>query len=82
MNFDKYIFDWENKLLEENEYFETNKYAFSLLKKAQFILNEHINTFNMETKEKNNMILINDLLTKIYLETSHVELEFNNKYSN
>lgn len=78
MNYEKYIFDWQNELLNEYEYLDTDKYAFSLFKKAKIMLEKHINTYEMDIDERENIKLISNLLTEIYLEISHIELEFDN----
>ena len=81
MNYDKYIFDWQNELLEKDEYLNTNKYAFSLLNKAQNMLKEHIDKYDMNSDAEKNLQLINNLLIEIYHETSYIKLEFDNNLS-
>jgi len=81
MNYEKYIFDWENRLLERNEYLNTEKYAFSLLNKAQCLLKDHIDKYVMSNDEKENLKKVNDIVKRVYLETSHIEIEFTYDYT-
>lgn len=81
MNYNKYLFDWKNQLLEESEYTDTDKYAFSLLNKAQEMLTDHIANYDMTSEQKKSLRDINNLLKEVYLETSHIERKFLDDFS-
>lgn len=80
MNYDKYIFDWENNLLEDDEYGDTSKYAFSLLNKAISMLKKFKNERNPYEDDNKELEKIINILQATYLETSHNELYFDEDY--
>lgn len=80
MNHQKYIADWNNNVLEKEAYGDTEKIAFSYLNVARELLANHMEKYEVEDEELHSLQAIEALLKHSYVESSHLEMSFEEEY--
>ena len=80
MDYSGYIEDWQADLLEKEDYSDTQKIAFSYLNVARDLLSEYKLGFDHEPKQLEELTKIENLLKHAYLESGHLEIQFDDMY--